>query len=99
MRNALPRRPRLNESGIINLDNFDGPGTHWTAYKKIRNKVYWFDSFGDLAPPLEVISYFNGSRVYYNYDKYQTFGSVNCGHLCLKFLTNMIKPKIWKINT
>ena len=35
-----------NESGIINLDNADGPDTHWVAYAKRADAVY-FDSFFD----------------------------------------------------
>ena len=35
MRNALPKRgPLKRESAIVNLDNKEGPGTHWVAYKK-----------------------------------------------------------------
>ena len=29
MRNDLPRRPLQRESGILNLDNTIGQGTHW----------------------------------------------------------------------
>ena len=35
MRNTLPAGGvRRNESGIVNLDNVEGPGTHWVAYAK-----------------------------------------------------------------
>lgn len=91
MRNKLPRKIHANECGIINLDDWDRPGTHWTSYIKSRNKVIYFDSFGNLRPPLEAMKYFksNGfSKIEYNYSPYQTFNSFNCGHLCLKFLSN-----------
>lgn len=98
MRNNLPHtKPHKIESGILNLDELQGSGTHWTAYKKILSKVYWFDSFGDLPPPKEALSYFSGNQIFYNYDRFQNFGSINCGHLCLKFLFNLLKPKVWKI--
>ncbi|KAJ8912714.1 hypothetical protein NQ315_012268 [Exocentrus adspersus] len=35
------------ESGIINMDSKDNPGTHWTAYKKIGPTVLYFDSYDE----------------------------------------------------
>ena len=53
MRNLLPRNgPLTNESAIINLDDKYGPGTHWVAYRNRKNSVLYFDSFGNLKPPL-----------------------------------------------
>lgn len=90
MRNNLPKVIAEIESGIINLDNADGPGTHWTAYVKHNKNINYFDSFGNLRPPSEVIAYFfsDGSknRVSYNHDSFQSFDSSNCGQLCLQFL-------------
>lgn len=89
MRNSLPEKIRKNEKGIINLDGMDGPGTHWVAYKKNGSRVIYFDSFGNLPPTLETISYFNSSGpcvIQYNYNIYQKFSTVNCGQLCLYFL-------------
>ena len=40
MRNTLPMSgAHRNESGIVNLDNATGPGTHWIAYAKRNNRV------------------------------------------------------------
>lgn len=91
MRNNLPKKIRKNESGVINLDNNEGNGTHWTAYKKTENLVIYFDSYGNLKPPLEAIKYFNSNNlcdIRYNHRVYQTYNSYNCGHLCLQFLYN-----------
>lgn len=93
MRDNLPRRPhRLNECGIVNLDSIVGPGTHWIAYCKHGDNVYYFDSFGNLPPPKELLKYF-GSRckIYYNYFNYQKYGTIVCGHLCIKFLHHFNK--------
>lgn len=87
MRNTLPSKPWKNECGIINLDGVEGPGTHWVAYKKNANKSNYFDSFGNLPPPQELIRYLGGN-IEYNYIKYQDYGSYVCGHLCLLFLLN-----------
>jgi hypothetical protein len=80
-----------NEYGIINLDDETGDGTHWTAYKKVGNGAVYFDSFGNLQPPLELTEYLNsrGScKIVYNHQNLQSFRAVNCGHLSLKFLYN-----------
>ncbi len=90
MRNALPSNgPRVKESAIINLDDKDKPGTHWVAYIKNGKRVLYFDSFGDLQPPAELVKYFGRDvKIKYNYDKQQNFNTFICGHLCLKFLIN-----------
>lgn len=89
MRNNLPQKINNFESGIINIDNKKGSGTHWTAYVKKNNFINYFDSYGNLRPPTEVISYFNSdgsNKIKYNYENYQKKNPFNCGHLSLKFL-------------
>lgn len=89
MRNALPfTRAFKNESGIINLDDRNGLGTHWTCYRKVGNKVWYFDSFGNIKPPKELFNYLNVNEIFYNQERYQEYNSFVCGHLCLKFLHN-----------
>ena len=89
MRNALPTSgARRNESGIVNLDDATGPGTHWVAYAKRNNRVVYFDSFGNLRPPKELVRYFeNGATtIEYNRTSYQTYDQNFCGQMCLRFL-------------
>lgn len=90
MRNDLPLTIREKESGIINLDDKRGPGTHWTAYVKNGKDITYFDSIGHIKPPLELIKYFRsgGSKptIRYNFERYQNLQANNCGHLCLQFL-------------
>lgn len=90
MRNGLPKRIRKNECGIVNLDDTDGEGTHWTSYVKRGRNILYFDSIGQLKPPLELVHYFksDGSLnvISYNYDAFQKLNSYNCGHLALNFL-------------
>lgn len=91
MRDSLPRRVHYKECGIINLDNERGSGTHWTAYKKTGEKAVYFDSYGNLRPPRELVHYLNTNgpcKILYNHEQLQTFNTFNCGHLCLKFLYN-----------
>lgn len=92
MRNAMPcSGPWKYESAVVNLDDQSGPGTHWVAYKKKNHEIIYFDSFGNLRPPQELINYFgDGSVVKYNHKNYQNYDTVICGHLCLKFLADNI---------
>ena len=86
MRNSLPTDgPKINESAILNLDDVRGRGTHWVAYCKIGKNVNYFDSFGNLKPPKDLLNYLGVDNIKYNYETYQAFDSFNCGHLCLKF--------------
>lgn len=88
MRDRLPKtKPWINECGIINLDSDSGVGTHWVAYYKKHDYKEYFDSFGDLKPPIEFITYLKPT-IEYNYKNKQKFNTFNCGHLCLKFLLN-----------
>lgn len=88
MRDTLPPRIySLNECGIVNLDDNHGSGTHWVAYVKHGIDVKYFDSFGNLRPPRELIDYFGkNARITYNYTRLQNFNETICGELCLKFL-------------
>lgn len=90
MLDGLPKTIRSSECGVINLDNNRGSGTHWVCYKKRDNHVYYYDSYGNLRPPLELMRYFKSDggdvNVHYNYERHQSYDSVICGHLCLRFL-------------
>lgn len=91
MRDSLPLAgPHYNESAIVNLDDTRGPGTHWVAYRKRGSNVIYFDSFGDLQPPIELLLYLGVDQVKYNHERYQDYNTFNCGHLCLKFLTGSL---------
>lgn len=95
MRDVLPEQIAVNESGIVNLDSYKNNGTHWVCYYKEGHTVDYFDSFGNLRPPIELQRYFNSSVyqviIKYNYFPSQQETSVNCGHLCLDFLNRKTK--------
>lgn len=96
MRDELPSKPKKNECAILNLDSSDNPGTHWVAYVKQHDYCEYFNSFGNLKPPLELIHYLRPMTINYNYVQYQSYGTTNCGHLCLKFLRNYWKKHLYK---
>src|SRR5262249_13396840 len=86
MRDSLPETRGPNESGVVNLDESSGTGSHWTAYWVDGEKrSYFFDPIGDSSPPPELERYLDPLPIYYNSTgmqepfKDQPF----CGHLCL----------------
>lgn len=82
----------MHECAVINLDKSSGSGTHWVAYYKFRKRIYYFDSYGNLKPPQELIQYFGKDNIiFYNYIQYQTYNTVICGHLCIQFLYDINK--------
>src|SRR5678815_4901063 len=84
LRDELPKKPRAIECGMLNLDDSNGKGLHWTCWiKRAKDKIY-FDSYG-LAPPTELVKYLK-SPVYYNSERIQPDNEVFCGHLCLYVL-------------
>jgi hypothetical protein len=89
MLDNLPLKPWKNEASIINLDTASGNGTHWICFRKRGSKVDYFDSYGDLRPPLEIQRYLSGTYISYNRTGYQKVhdNSEICGHLCLAFLS------------
>lgn len=87
MRDKLPRYPFLKECGIVNLDSSKNLGTHWVAYIKLNEYIEYFDSYGNLKPPIELIRYL-GPDIKYNIFNIQKSNPFKCGHFCLKFLIN-----------
>lgn len=97
MRDTLPKHPNRYESVVLNHDSIKNYGTHWSAMVKINEKAFYFDSFGKLPPPKELLHYLGPStQIFYNSKQYQEYGSVACGHLCLKFLHDFWKRNIAK---
>ncbi|KAF0747786.1 Uncharacterized protein FWK35_00015862 [Aphis craccivora] len=77
---ANKRKKSASEKNkIINLEKLNliknhrnqktNSGTHWVYYKKTGKSVLYFDSFGNLRPPLELEKYFKGCDIEYNYER------------------------------
>lgn len=90
MRDELKKKRKRNkkrECWILNHGSSQTNGTHWTALARSNNTAFYFDSFGKLPPPFEVLDYLGDDiKLYYNVRQYQNYGSSVCGHLCLRFL-------------
>ena len=56
LRDTLLKKAKLNECGILNLDQSSGEGTHWMMWFKRGKDKFYFDSYG-VKPPSELIAY------------------------------------------
>ena len=85
-RDNLPQKIK-KEIGIINLDDTQGPGTHWVCYRNLDSVVEYFDPFG-LVMPNESLKYFrsSGKHIVYSLDEIQNRNTVLCGYWCLYYL-------------
>ena len=85
-RDNLPQKIK-KEIGIINLDDMQGPGTHWVCYRNLDSVVEYFDPFG-LVMPNEALKYFrsSGKHIVYSLDEIQNRNTVLCGYWCLYYL-------------
>ena len=80
MRDTLPKKQKLNECGILNLDSSSAEGTHWVMWFKKDKDKFYFDSYG-VQSPSELIAYLK-SPIYYNSERVQQNDKVFCGNLC-----------------
>ena len=83
-------KPVLNL--ITNIQNFDEPSAHWSAFHKGTEfaafdkvfKHFWYDSYG--RPDEEIIKRFGQGSIIASDDQNQKFGTTYCGQLALYFL-------------
>lgn len=86
----LLKKTKRVESFILNLDNSSGPGSHWgSVFKKDHNEAYYYDSYGNLGPPRELVTYLTKCEIFYNRERDQEDNTFVCGQLCLCFLYEM----------
>ena len=85
-RDRLPNKIK-KECEIINLDDIQGPGTHWVCYRNLDSVVEYFDPFGLIMPSLALV-YFrsSGKQIVYSIDEIQNRNTVLCGYWCLYYL-------------
>ena len=85
------KKPLKDGFYIINLDNSDGPGTHWTALYKINDGFsFYYDSFGFIAPE-EIEDLLH--KYEYNKKQIQDIKSTSCGFYCIAFIKFMINKQ------
>ena len=81
MRDTLPKKTKLNDCGILNLDSSSGDGAHLVMWLKKGKDKFYFDSYG-VQPLSEPIAYLK-SPTFYNSERVQQNSEVFCCHLCL----------------
>ena len=90
-RNNLPKfiDPKFY---IVNLDDANGPGTHWVCIYNCNHDVcYYFDSFG-VDPCHEVLKFMKQTKknvVVSNY-QIQKLGTIMCGYFCIYVCNELI---------
>lgn len=75
----------INKDGfyIINLDDSNGEGTHWTVCYYHPLKSYYNDSFG-FVPPIQIEEKLKPYK--YNDADIQDYNSKACGWYCIAFI-------------
>ena len=99
-RNEIPVKVKNipGQCFIINLDDTEGPGTHWVAVKITADFVNYFDSFG-MQPPQELINLcYTFNKLYkYESNQFQDLSSVLCGYYCLYFLKEFDRNNYFEV--
>ena len=84
--------PMENNSVIVvNLDNHDGPGTHWTVIVRKDDKIYYFDPFGlpmgeTVETFVELTSKKFNLQILRNTTQVQKITSNKCGYHVIDFV-------------
>ena len=87
-RDNLPEKIHRLETGVINLDDSIGRGSHWCCYRNIHKQFCeYFDPFG-LIMPYEIKNYLktSGKKIVYSSHEIQERDSVLCSYWCLYYL-------------
>ena len=80
-----------NQSTIINLQDHDKNGSHWVSYKKIDNKIFYFDSYAISFLPDVIKSQYPNHKFICNIYRIQSIDSNQCGRFCILFIKSDIK--------
>ena len=75
-----------NQSTIVNLDDSLGKGTHWISYKKINDKIFYFDSYGVANIPDIIKNQYPNHKFICNIYRIQSMDSNQCGRYCILFV-------------
>ena len=80
-----------NKSTIINLQDSDKNGSHWVSYKKIGNKIFYFDSYAVAFIPNIIKNQYPNHKFICNIYRIQSIDSNQCGRFCILFVRGNIK--------
>jgi len=72
---------------IINLENSNQSGSHWTCFVKDKDDIFYYDSFGVIFPQNQYeIFKKNADNIYYIDEHDQFLDSTSCGWWVVTFL-------------
>ena len=80
-----------NQATIINLQDSNQPGSHWVSFKKIGNKISYFDSFAVSFLPDIIKNQYQNHKFICNIYRIQSIDSNQCGRFCILFVKSNIK--------
>lgn len=88
-KDKLPNTIFSGQACIINLDDHDGPGTHWVAVFCGYDYCEYFDPYGVIPPP--IIRKFmrsSGLKLIYSTNEIQPLNqsSILCGYYCVLYV-------------
>ena len=83
-----------NQSAIVDLDDSLGKGMHWISYRKIGNKIFYFDNYGVAYIPDIIKNQYPNHKFICNIYRIQSIDSVLCGRFCILFVKSNIKMKM-----
>jgi len=61
----------------IKSENSSEEGSHWAAYYKNNDKKY-FDSYGNVYPPKQLVKYLGLKNLFWNYERFQNYNDPPC---------------------
>ena len=78
---------------VINLDEYENTGTHWSSlFVKPKYTIY-FDSFGIEHILKEINKFIGNNNIKSNIFRIQAYSSIMCGYYCIEFINYMLKGK------
>ena len=80
-----------NQSTVINLQDSDKKGSQWVSYKRIGNKIFYFDSYGVAYIPDIIKNQYPKHKFICNIYRIQSMDSNQCGRFCILFVKAHIK--------
>ena len=75
-----------NQSTIVNLADSFNKGTHWVCYRKIDNKIFYFDSYAVSFIPDIIKNQYPKHKFICNIYRIQSIDSNQCGRYCILFI-------------
>ena len=86
--------PNLRDgSYLINLDDYFGIGTDWTALYVVNDNVTYLDNFGVEHVPKEIKEFIRNKNIKTNILRIQADDSIMWGYFCIEFIVFILTGK------